>query len=334
MDLSMNRFSVSNTNTDTDTDTNTDDNEEKNNKYDKYCSRARWDFTKTIIYTLINQRATIFGGAVRDMFLHNFHATEFYSKHKNNHLKYNDPKFSPETKERFLVPSDIDCFIKEKDFNSLMRILTIKYFIKKRKSIDMTYRLLNCDKDKYTLYKIDALNSFHVLMKLDIIVSADDEPLIPQMETDFDVNRLMYSLKDKYYLREQIDNPIAFHRVIENIKNKRTICEPDIKHFRLDKMLQKGWNIIVNYKIYKFIPCEILDDKCVVCHVEFNKEHKESKKCIVRFKCDCNYYVCWDCINTNGRNIDKCVMCREEYFDDPDAALQEFTLFNDYQIMG
>lgn len=296
----------------------------------KMDSHEKYAFTKTMIHTLVNCNAIIFGGAVRDLFLHNFHATEFYLKSDGN---YDDASILPELKERFLVPCDIDLFIKEKDFTRLMRILTIKYFIKNKKSVDMRYRFL-CDKGMYTLYKVEALNSHHVSINLDIIVCSNNEQMIPLMETDFDVNRLMYSLKRQYYLRGKLGDHISFHNVVENIKNKRAICDTDIKHYRIDKMIKKGWNIIVNYKIYKFIHCGPIEDKCIVCHIDFNQEYSNNHTCIVRFRCSCKYCVCYDCIEKNGKNINKCVMCRKEYFTDPLFALNEFNFFKDYQIMG
>jgi hypothetical protein len=310
-------------------------------------SRNKYSFTKTIIYTLVNCNATIFGGAVRDLFLHNFNATAFYDRFKNKNKndenddidididlikKYNDPNIYPDTKDRLLVATDVDLFIKEKDFTKLLRILSIKYFIKKQKEIDMNYRLLNCEKGRYTLYKVEALNSFHVSVKLDIIVSSEGEPLIPLMETDFDVNRLMFNLKHQYYLRGKLGDQISFHNVIENIKHKRAICNPDIKQFRLDKMIQKGWNISVNYKIYNIIPCYIMEDKCIVCHCDFNKEYNNKYLCIVEFKCPCKYYVCCECIQTNGEKLNKCVMCREDNFDNYDNALNEWNFFKEHNL--
>lgn len=307
-------------------------------------SRNKYAFTKTMIYTLVHCNATIFGGAVRDLFLHNFSATAFYHKMIGNKLnddddidediikKYNDPNISPETKDRLTVASDIDLFIQEKDFIKLMRILSIKYFIKKRKELDMSYRLIDCEKGRYTLYKVEALNSFHVSVKLDIIVSSEGEPLIPLMETDFDVNRLMFSLKNQYYLRGKLGDHISFHNVIENIKHKRAICNPDIKQFRLDKMIQKGWNISVNYKIYNIIPCSVMDDKCIVCHCDFNQDYNDTYLCILSFKCTCKYYVCCECIQTNGKKLDKCVMCKKDNFKEYENALIEWNFFKKHNL--
>lgn len=283
-----------------------------------------------MINTILKYNAIIFGGAVRDVLLHDFNATEFYKMNQSN-MSYDDPLNLPKTADRLIVLNDIDFMIKEEDFVKLKEHMEKTWFIRRNsKVIDMAYKL-ECEKGEYMLYKYDVLVNNNII-KLDIVVSVGNKVLtIPFMDPDCDVNRVLYSKKRKYYLRDS-ENSTSLFNIIFNIKNKVAYCETNIKSYRFYKMSQKGWNITINYNIYKFIKC-ILNDKCIVCHEDFNEDFVKKNKYSVQFvKCNCNYSICYACIKQNWKNITKCVMCRKEYFTDETEPTQDFDLFHRLQI--
>lgn len=268
----------------------------------------------------------IFGGALRDSLLHDFHAKEFYLKNKVTKLKYEDPLNYPETSERLLIPSDIDFVIKECDFIKLKEAIESKWFIRRKKYMDMSY-ITPVEKGEYVLNTYEVLFNGHII-KLDVIISYGDKPLImPFMENDCDVNQLLYTRKRSYYLRNTSDK-IELFNVICNIKNKNAVCGSNIKQYRLLKMMEKGWDIKVIYKIYKFIPFTVSDEKCIICHSDFNKDTTQKHRYMVRFiKCNCNYVVCLKCIKKNWKTMNKCLMCRYEYFIDETVPSGDLVIF-------
>ncbi len=120
-------------------------------------SRKKYKLSKKLIEIIQNSNGYIFGGAVRDMILHNYNAEEFYLKiskdfledlnktdlseiEKDNkvsewdlndkQLKYNNPEIYPEYIDRFLYPNDIDCFMSlesKKIFLMMLRIHRLRF---------------------------------------------------------------------------------------------------------------------------------------------------------------------------------------------------------------
>lgn len=86
-----------------------------------------WMFKKEIASVLIDHDAVIFGGFVRDMVLHDAHATMFYEKNKDaSSEQYNDPLFHPETIDRCVIPRDIDCCISKQQLERTISELQSK----------------------------------------------------------------------------------------------------------------------------------------------------------------------------------------------------------------
>ena len=77
---------------------------------------------------LVNNNAIIFGGFVRDRFIHDHFARKFIEKfgHEDDKMeKFDDEFFDSETKGRLIVPKDIDLFIEgdENDIEKLYEVL-------------------------------------------------------------------------------------------------------------------------------------------------------------------------------------------------------------------
>jgi hypothetical protein len=80
--------------------------------------RTEWLLKKSIMNAIVQSNGTIFGGAVRDLVLHDKHATKFYEQVGTQSLDeinvlYRDPKYLPHLDGRFATPNDIDVFIHE-----------------------------------------------------------------------------------------------------------------------------------------------------------------------------------------------------------------------------
>ena len=98
--------------------------------------RAKWKLTNKAIEIIIANGGQIFGGAVRDKYLHDIHARAFY-----DHVKgldpgadefhggksitelYQDKTFKSDLFGRFIVPKDIDAYIHISDQSTLINAL-------------------------------------------------------------------------------------------------------------------------------------------------------------------------------------------------------------------
>lgn len=72
--------------------------------------RAKYFLANTILKFLIDKNFTIFGGAVRDMIIHDEYSTRFYDDKDKDRKLFDDPSYDKETLGRLVVPNDIDAF--------------------------------------------------------------------------------------------------------------------------------------------------------------------------------------------------------------------------------
>lgn len=89
-------------------------------------NRMQWLTIRGFIKIVVDSNGIVFGGAVRDWILHDYHAQSFYRycqsinlPHKEVNSKYIDIKFHPESKDRIVLPRDVDIVIRERDLNFL-----------------------------------------------------------------------------------------------------------------------------------------------------------------------------------------------------------------------
>jgi hypothetical protein len=88
--------------------------------------RNKWKMMNIIKDAIIKNNGLIFGGFVRDSIIHD-HFTKLYydqinTNNDNNEMNsnvdiYSDPTWMEDTKDRLIVPNDIDCFMTENDYN-------------------------------------------------------------------------------------------------------------------------------------------------------------------------------------------------------------------------
>ena len=86
-------------------------------------TRLEWKFKNQLINTIVATGGMVFGGAARDKYLHDSHATAFYSKGTVYKDVYCDPSVMPHLSGRFLTPNDIDAYINKESHAKLLTAL-------------------------------------------------------------------------------------------------------------------------------------------------------------------------------------------------------------------
>jgi len=93
--------------------------------------KSQWKLNNKLINVIIENDGEIFGGAVRDKYLHDTHSFEFYNiinklieenvqKTIDINALYNDKSFHPELFGRWVVPNDIDALIHIDKYDNLI----------------------------------------------------------------------------------------------------------------------------------------------------------------------------------------------------------------------
>jgi len=304
----------------------------------------QWKMIKNIIHDLVNLGATIFGGALRDIILHNLHAQKFYKlQNINKNLVYSNIEDSPETIGRLIMPKDIDLIIHETKLKRIIDYLSSKYYISKIKEGDLhEYFDSNIEPNILYMYKYKILNFSYednIIIDLDIIVSKisleHKQPIPPFTTPDFICNCLLLNKEKGIFISEKylnyniitscfhFEKIIILNKIINSIDNKTAIideyCNPPF--YRINKMFNKGWKIETVFKEIKIIEKneESEENICVICH-------EEQKQCerYINFNCNnglCKGYYCLKCCfqlcknyDTNyneNRGQNKCPYCRE-----------------------
>jgi hypothetical protein len=91
-------------------------------------NRMDWKAKKTVMEEIMQRGGTLFGGAVRDWYIHDHYATKFYDAVGSAGAadateRYGDADFLPEFKDRLVVPNDIDASIPEANIAGLIDAL-------------------------------------------------------------------------------------------------------------------------------------------------------------------------------------------------------------------
>jgi hypothetical protein len=149
----------------------------KNSKHlDLDLKKYDWKIKKNLIEIILKNNGILFGGCVRDIYLHEIHSSKFYSKFDENYIitneDYNNKHIYPETEKRMLIPTDIDAFMYEKDYVSFINLLKEKYNFGIRKIIDnndTSYFNNSQDNIKHYKFEITPMCSFYDKPKRKII---------------------------------------------------------------------------------------------------------------------------------------------------------------------
>jgi hypothetical protein len=272
-------------------------------------SHVTWLLIKNLMhYSVHNLDAIIFGGAVRDSILHGYASREFYKLSTLD--KYDDPTIHPELSDRFLLPTDIDMFITYRDhYNFKLHLYKRGYYYKEIKHIDLSYINPNLRHRDYELIKaeiiyFDKKNKKSYLILLDIILCHQGKIVLPQMDPDFSVNKLI--------MTRQGIIPMAcdwtYDQIEKHIHNKEAFCNSTISERRYEKLNRKGWKITMNYSTFVF-KLRVNDEQetCVICLDSLKVGELE----VTPRECKCKYSYCKDCLKYSLKSS-QCLMCKKD----------------------
>jgi len=279
----------------------------------------RWTTFKTAMAECLNYGAMVYGGAVRDMMLHNIKSKEFYLEHTNS--DYSDETVSPDTIDRMIIPRDIDCLIRGDHSTQLIHHFNTKYFLKIE---EVKHVYFNKEKNtNYQHIKLVVLYSItkNLYVKIDMIVQlVPGELIMPFINLDFDVNGLTMT-SDGFGLNEclrtkgqnaalnMIKNASRLQVILENIRQKKAFTIPGCAAHRFRKMKEYGWDITFKSKIFHYYFNEEYEGVCIICKDTITG-------CSVNYKeCKCDLRICLACILKDYRKLNKCSLCTKICYD-------------------
>jgi len=295
-------------------------------------NHIKWLLITCLMRNIVSRfNAVIFGGAIRDSIRHSYASRKFYSELKKQRTKEKDTKVSTETKEstlqsrsiqecyddptmypeysdRFLIPTDIDFFMQESEYVNLKLYLYKRgFYYKEVKKLDLSYINDKCNFGQYKLVKAEIIylskNHKSYSIMLDMILC--DTLVIPQMDDDFSVNKLIMSKKGV------LVNPLCefnYGQIKEHIHNKIAMCNSTVSEKRYEKMNTKGWTIKMNYSTFVFkLRTNIEEENCIICLETLQIGELE----VLPRQCKCSYSYCKECVKYSLK-IDGCLMCKKE----------------------
>ena len=271
-----------------------------------------WVSFKSALASCLNHGAIIYGGAVRDLMLHNIQAAAFSQEYDKS--DYSDERVSPEAKDRLVVPHDIDCLIGGENSTRLIHHFNTQNFLKIEEVKNVYF-----NKEQNTNYQhiklvVLFMRETLIYVKIDMIVQLVGELKMPYMNLDFDVNGLIMSTKgirlnnciSTMGLNEglnAITDASRLHRILENIRQKKAFTMDGCAVYRYKKMLGYGWDITFKSKIFRYYYEEDYDGNCIICKDNITG-------CSVNYKeCKCDLRICLGCILKDYKKLDKCPLC-------------------------
>ena len=276
-------------------------------------SHVQWLLVSCLMRNIVRRfDAVIFGGAVRDTLLHSHAAGKFYFLCANTKVKikdYDNPDIHPELSDRFLIPKDIDFFMNYSKLQTFKKYLYKRgFYFNEQKHMDLSYVNINLHNGEYTLMKaeiiyFDKLNKKSYPILLDIILSNQAKIVIPQMDPDFNVNKLIMS--DKGIISTSTE--WTFDQIKECIHKKEAICNSTASHTRYEKMKAKGWKVTMNYSTFIFkLRTNEEEESCVICLDTLKVGELE----VLPKDCKCKYSYCKSCLPYTLKST-QCLMCKK-----------------------
>ena len=266
---------------------------------------------KQIVSDCHNHRGVLFGGVVRDFYLHEYN--ERLYRQKNGYGQ------AYEFKDRFLMPKDIDCLILEVDHEKLISMLQKKYFIQYQFDSDADY-LVDVPNGLYRFhrYTLLELHERPILIQLELMVQLNGVKVVPFVHFDLDVNTLLwskhsirvnpialpilaalYGIDNNTAMRELMTHSILFDHIIS--KNA-TICTPTCSEKRIRKMKRRGWKIHHQYETIH-LHDDPYEGVCVLCQDTISGFHST-------FHCKCAH-ICMPCLGSHYELLTKCTICKK-----------------------
>ena len=289
-------------------------------------SHIRWLLITTLMRNIVKRYdVVIFGGAVRDFVLHNYCASKFYEVCERN--KYNDATIHPELSDRFLLPTDIDFFIKSSQYDLFKSYIYRRgFYYAEEKKMDMTYVNPELVHGQYTLIKAEIMfvnkkNKKSYSIKLDTILC--DRVVIPPMDTDFSVNKLLMTRNGIVASNCEW----SYNQILEHIHNKEAYCNSTISDRRYEKLQKKGWKLITNYSTFVFkIRTNEEEECCIICLDNLKIGELE----ITPRECKCKYSYCRSCLKFSLKSS-RCLMCKKIMCDNKKRC--DIIMYEKYQLL-
>lgn len=305
-------------------------------------NKVKYLITENLIKILIDNNAIIFGGYVRDKYIHDYFCYKFYKKDLNME-KFDDETYDVETKGRLLVANDIDVFFQgsDKDVDSLLTIIRQAGYYICDNEINLIYFKDENIKHRKAIVKINNMNIFglpKVEVLLDIIYTTKDNIEPPFGKLDLLCNGFILD-KTGIRLSNQTglhcDGNFAFSRKKKEIKilqkmvkfetnlvfidddsmQSYSIKNRKIRVSRILKMQLRGWTINNNFYTIEYKYNISKDEACHICADKSFDGHPK----IIRLSC-CGLLLDISCFNAylkseyDSRVIPKC--CNTECLKD------------------
>ena len=281
----------------------------------------KWTLFKLVSRACRFHQGIIFGGAVRDSYLHDHDAQLFYTKYG---LQADYHEHPTEFIGRFKIPQDIDCIISSENHTRLIHALQEKYYVKLELVSDAEYLDSSVPHGMYSFkrYSILELSGTEIkTIQMDLIVQIEGTSLIfPFKNYDMDVNSLWwtntailvnptslptlrhFSGMNKILGDSSINNVILFAKILENITSHTTYCSSTCTSRRIHKMKHRGWNVKYRYETIT-LSNDVYDGLCVLCQDIIVGDHST-------FICGCAH-ICMMCLCANSEKLTKCTLCKQ-----------------------
>ena len=286
---------------------------------------AKWDMFNQIVKECHHHGGVIFGGAVRDSYLHNVAEQLFYEKYGSTE--------SDEFADRFLVPKDIDCILLGSQLDPLMNTLQRKYYVKTGSAEhDYGYIAKGYTFHHYSLLKISGQP---MIIDMDLLVQDEGTDLmIPELPFDMDVNVLLWDSKRIYINptarhvlrtlldRRPIESPsmadvLNLTIVLEHVAAKKALCTSTCASSRIIRMIRYGWKLSYSYETI-CVTEDVYDGLCVLCQDTIVGLHSS-------FLCGCAH-ICMSCLSTHYAALIKCTLCKKKV--DPEKLKNDVRIYN------
>jgi hypothetical protein len=294
-----------------------------------------------IILDMCDQ-TVIFGGYVRDMIIHDHHATQFYEhsdtkefSYKEKDQKYNDPTFLPEHSKRTLVPVDIDCYMPTTLIDQFVKTISNnKLKILKHTQRARIHNYFESDDNVFENLKLDKfeigfdaspllINILTNMPRVCVdVVHADQDSFImahpPFAHLDFSCNGLIIKKDRQIRLSQQLETRHSFtnFKKMSDIIQKLILNEIEMIAFpyqtnRVNKMIKKGMTSVSSSNGLRIKSTSTEDsdndETCIICLGDFteNKSMVKDSCCAARYHSNCFIRMYKD-DHYNG----SCPMCR------------------------
>jgi hypothetical protein len=304
-----------------------------------------WKTMAFVEKTLLNHKAHIFGGYVRDKIVHDHHATVFYEEvladphakliAKDVQDKYNDATFLPKYAHRLLLPHDIDCFMYSDDMKTFIKAIQAACYtthVKRSRQAKFYFSRLsnnvdpNLEKITHTKLLIrpripkvleDSIDVNVFTVYLDILHTNDRDLDFFKTLTknvDFECNGLIITPQNDYKLASSIGkflNPMEklekIKEIFDNITNN--IAKP--VGYESDISLYRYMKMISKGWTLKLHPITIFrstqtcDGHCLICHGDL-------QGCLIKdSQCAALYHpLCFQKMIESSSFERQCPMCK------------------------